>query len=291
MASMGNTGSSSDEALLPIKGLLDVIGHGQPHQILNRPDHQDRIGKACDVIAELGNCMLAIEHTSIQSIPNQRDKSFRSFFDPLEQELLGRMPKPGRFFLYVYPDVIANLSQRAKKEVRSRIRDWCIEQADGLGLDPPKHYAKAQPLGVPFELMLCREPLNGQFCVRQIVPKDVEAKRTQVLYQSLKKRGQKVASYRLQGYRTILLLEDGVYDLSLGNKQSISQALVEAASHFQIEQLPDEVYLVTTFTDEWWFYRLRLDAPIVDKLGVWNSGTESIVALFDRTGQVARPVD
>ncbi|MFC1718044.1 hypothetical protein ACFL6S_30565 [Candidatus Poribacteria bacterium] len=288
---MGNTGSSSDEALLPIRGLLAVIGHGQSYRILDRPDHQVRNRKACDMIAELGNCKLAIEHTTVQSMPNQRDRSFRNFFDPLEQELSGRMPKPGRFALYVYPDVTANLSKRAREEVRNRIRDWCIEQTDKLGLDPPKNYSEAQPVGIPFGLLLCREPLNGGFRVKQIAPKDLEARRIEVLYRSLKKRGQKVAGYRLQGYRTILLLEDGVYDMSLGNEQSISQALVEASSDFQTEQLPDEVYLVTTTTDEWWFYRLRLEEPIVEKLGVWNSDTESILVLFDETGEVIRSME
>lgn len=291
MASIGNTGSSSDESLLPIKALLVIIGHGQSYQILCRPDHQDRSSKACDMIAELGNCRLAIEHTSIQSMPNQRDKSFRNFFDPLEQELSGRMPKPGRFFLYVHADAAAKLKQKTREETRNRIRDWCLEQADILELDPPRHYTEVQPVGVPFELLLCRERLDGDFRVRQIVPKDLEAKRSEVLYQSLEKRGQKVAGYRLQGYRTILLLEDGVYDLSLGNEQSISQALVEAASDFQTEQLPDEVYLITTITKEWWFYRLRLEEPIVEKLGVWNSDTESILVLFDDTGEVIGPME
>ena len=65
---------SEDRELLLVKALLEVLAaiSGSHYQIICRPNRQDRQREACDVIAKLGECELAIEHTSIQSIPGQR---------------------------------------------------------------------------------------------------------------------------------------------------------------------------------------------------------------------------
>jgi hypothetical protein len=101
---MGNIDSQIRELHL-IEALLEILSYrtGDSHKIVYKPDFQDRNNEACDAIAELGNCRLAIDHTSIQCMPDQIAYSdrFRKITQPIVKELNGMMPKPRT----LYPNI------------------------------------------------------------------------------------------------------------------------------------------------------------------------------------------
>jgi hypothetical protein len=279
--------SCEDRELCLIEGLLMVlrVRSGSPYQIICRPDKQNRTSEDCDVIAKLGDCEFAIEHTSIQSISNQRteDEHLRKALGPLENELSGKMPKSGRFDLRI--NYKAKLTGIKWKELRCRIKDWCLRIADELELEPPKHYRKDTLEGVPFELCLYRERVanpkfDGKFYINRFAPENPELDLNKELYKALF-HGEKVTNYRSKGYKTILLFESGTYDISSTTHQDIHNALNKVLPDFPRDQLPDEIYLaMSTGTEEWWFYHLHFNG-FVEILGVWNSSTNSVILRND----------
>ena len=72
-------------------------------KILNYPDEDERNASACDVLGIVGSKNVAVEHTSIDSVPFQRRDNSRSMklLGPLEKELSGKLPTPGHYQLIV----------------------------------------------------------------------------------------------------------------------------------------------------------------------------------------------
>jgi len=228
-------------------------------------DEIERNSPACDVLAIVGRRNVVVEHTSIDSIPDQRtdDDRFRRALGPLEKELEGGLPAPGYYRLCVDMNVIpTGLNWNV---VRQRIREWCLKVASTLEIGgpftTPRHFIRGTPEGVPFEVTLYRWPgRDGGFKVARFSPDDLERQRLQVICQALATRGAKVAKYGNSGFRTILILESD--DIALANNVDIGQALVKAISSPKAIPLPDEVYLVQTETEPYDFCCLKFEDTV-----------------------------
>ena len=97
--------SKQDNQDLIIQEVLTHIAKakGVVFTIIDKPDVQERNLPACDMIARLGNENLAVEQTSIDSVPNQRrdNSQILKFLFPLRDMLKNKLPTPGHFDLYV----------------------------------------------------------------------------------------------------------------------------------------------------------------------------------------------
>lgn len=234
---------------------------GLDYQIIDYPDTHIRNKPACDAIALVGKEKIALEHTSIDSVLEQRlnDSRLLKVLRPLEKEMSNRLPQPGHYLLVVHLHVIPTGINW--DDVRFRIRNWCLNVAPTLEIggprSSPKHFKCDKPTGVPFEVCLYRWPRrNGQFFIGQFAPDNLEDMREDVLHRALTSRGKKVSRYRKFGYRTVLLLESN--DLTLASSSAIGLALVRATTRLPKEDLPDEVYLVETDVSPWFFHCLKL---------------------------------
>jgi len=235
---------------------------GVDGQILKYPDEDERNLSACDVLGIVGSKTVAVEHTSIDSIPFQRrdNSRFMKLLGPVEKELSDKLPTPGHYQLITDMDVMPTGINW--NEVRARITEWCLKVAPRLEIGSPstapKHFVKEKPQGVPFELALYRWPgRDGQCRIARFSPEDLEEKRTEVILQSLRTRGAKVAGYRNDTLRTILILESN--DIALGNASDIGKAFVTAVHKIEPALLPDEVYLAETEGEPYYFHCLKIN--------------------------------
>ena len=87
---------------------------------------------------------------------------------------------------------------------------------------------------------------QGRIDLIRSAPADIEERRAERLGRALRDKGPKLAAWKRQGARSVLVLEDN--DIALSNHILIRQALALAAVR---TALPDEVFLVCTTTDNW----------------------------------------
>ena len=119
--------------------------------------------------------------------------------------------------------------------------------------------------GVPFPVSLHRDslhshyfpresPLYGQFMMKYLVAGDVEQARTARLQKAFEDKFPKLAFWRRDGAKTVLVLEEN--DLSLTNHQLVADALLSA--EVAMPDTADEIFLVSTsIVDKWWITCLR----------------------------------
>jgi len=254
-------------ALNVIKEVLEFLSKTIEvgYKITGHPDEIERNLPACDALARVGFRNVAVEHTSIDSIPFQRgdDNRFMKLLGPLERELAGKLQTPGHYQLVIPMNAIPTGINWA--DFRLRIREWCSKVARNLEVGgphtAPRHFVREVPQGVPFEVTLYRwHGRDGQFKIARLCPTDLANQREKVICQALISRGTKVASYRKSGFRTILILESN--DVALANATNIGQAFVNATKKVQSVQLPDEVYLVQTGIIPYYFHCLKFGDAI-----------------------------
>ena len=236
------------------------------YEIIEHPDESERTLPACDALALVGIRNVAVEHTSIDSIPSQRrdDKRFMALLGPLKGKLVGKLPTPGHYQLVIPMNAIHTGIDWA--DICLRICEWCQKVAPNLEIGgpftAPRHFVREVLQGVPFEVTLYRWPgQDGQFKIARLCPADLANQRKQVLYQALISRGAKVARYRNSGFRTILALESN--DIALANASDIEQAFLNAMKKVDSAELPDEVYLIETEVEPHYLHCLKFGDKIV----------------------------
>lgn len=250
-----------------IKEVLEFLSKtiNVSYKIVGYPDESERNLPACDSLACVGIKKVAVEHTSIDSVPFQRrdDQRFIKLLEPLEKELTGKLPTPGHYQLVIHMNTIPTGINWA--DVRLRILQWCLKVAPNIEIGSPctapRHFIREVLRGVPFEVTLYRwTGRDGKFQIARFCPADLTNQRTEVISQALISRGAKVARYRNSGFRTILILESN--DISLANASDIGQSFVNAMKKADSVKLPDEVYLVETEAEPYYFHCLKFGDEI-----------------------------
>ena len=237
------------------------------YKIIECPDESKRNQPACDVLARIGIRNVAVEHTSIDSVPHQRrdDKRFMALLGPLKNEIADRLPTPGHYQLVIPINAISTRTNWV--DIRLRIGEWCLKVAPDLKIGnpstaaTPRHFIRETPQGVPFEVTLYRWPgRDRQFKIARVCPADLANQRKEVIYQALVSRGAKVARYGNGGFRTILILESN--DIALANVSDIGQSFTNTMEGVDSTKLPDEVYLIETEEEPHYFHCLKFGGEV-----------------------------
>jgi hypothetical protein len=243
------------------------------------PDKKDRTDKEVDVLIKHKDGEIVIEHTRIESFTKQieRETHLQKLLWPLRTKLSGQLPI-GDFELSV--DVKGVKRAKNIKEIQVYLIKWIMQKAPLLSLGPADtetlinqafqlndkeietsttHCIREKPDGVPFEVSLCRFPGYGEFerslYIYLNVPEDLEEKRKVRINEAIGKKCPKLntARSRCQNGTSIFLLE--LNDISLGNANHVYDAFDN--EFIGRNDVPDEIYLLRTETDEWmiWIFK------------------------------------
>ena len=216
-----------------------------------------------DLACRFGDQHIAIEHTGIEAFPGQirLNKEAAKLFDPVTERFKALAAPDECIQLLVSIDATSTLKAKDIRHVQEALGTWIAQTAPTLPVSRyPRHLlpiVEIAPPGVPFKVSLHRlndcGPMGGRFWyVRHTGP--VEEGRHQRLAQVRDKKFRKLAAWKGKtGARAILVLEDA--DISLTNEQLVADtfARVEEGRN----DLPDEVYVVTSFTEPWYVTCLR----------------------------------
>ena len=150
------------------------------------------------------------------------------------------------------------------EQIRDALTAWIAASVAGLPVnrfgDRYPHSAEKESIrGVPFRFAvyrwsLPRCALSGRILRRQFIKGELEKERLSRLEQACKDKFPKLAKWKRNGARGVLVLEEN--DISFTNPQLVYEAMVRAEAGRS--DAPDEIYLVSTFCpNPWWVTCLR----------------------------------
>ncbi len=227
-----------------------------------------------EVECRLGNQVYAIEHTQIESFPNQIElgHEFVEFIPDIERELAGQLPSPGTYVLILPTSVRVRTKHVAS--VKTALVKWIRERAIAFHARASTRSSrnrsprgedlcvKEQPDGVPFEVYLKHEAhwsSGSQLKISRFAPKELDTLRYERMTMALNKKCPKLTKCKQAGPRTVLILEDG--DISLSNHVIVTETL-EAVSANRTD-LPDEIWLIWPHDAEWMVIQIYNDGEFL----------------------------
>lgn len=209
-------------------------GNGHPGLKVERwPDDENRDSEEIDAIAGA----FAIEHTSIDSLPNQRRNShwFMQVVGGLDQELSGSIP----FRLTITLEYHAVKKGQDWSLIRNALKTWLT--TDALLLADGNHIVDSIP-GIPFRLHVRKESSRQPRIVfARYDPGDDSL--SDRLLKLLVRKAKKLLRYHDAGYITLLLVESE--DIALMN-ESIMLAAVRRAFPDGLPIGADQMWYVDT---------------------------------------------
>jgi hypothetical protein len=182
-----------------------------------RPERENR--KSPDIEAIAGP--FAIEHTSIDTLPNQRGKSdwFMRAAGGLEKELL--IP-PYRLKIVLDYDAVTTGQNWAG--IRNALKAWVIEDCPK---SPNGHHTLENLPGIPSRLRLTKQSDRPPRIIFSRISPEDESLPDRVRQQlEEKEKFQKLAPYQESGLTTVLLIESD--DIALMNEDKMLKAIKSA---------------------------------------------------------------
>ena len=209
------------------------------------PDKKSGSSGEIDAIAKSTDNCIAIEHTSIDSLPNQRrdNARFTQVFVPLEQELCDRTDV--RVCLII---PFRALPTGANWDtIRVKLRAWIDREVPML----PSGTAKHNVAGIPFPVTVRKPTGAPRLWFARFAEDDPEF--VACIQNLVIAKAKKLKKYKEAGYSTVLLIENS--DLA----NMCLSTMVEAISNAFPSSLPPEV-------DRIWY----ADTSIPDSHQFWN---------------------
>jgi hypothetical protein len=269
MAGRYNEGKAIDAVLRRIEARDQAVrlNDGRSPDDLNDPDPLRRV----DYICTIGNVLYAFEHTGIEPFGNQIELEVhnRKLFQPIRERFDHRGDRE-LWELHVPVEASAGLRGAQIDRVRDLLIQWIGANATHLPVtllyDRYANPSLGETIaGVPFPFSLHRgsldsplfrgeSPLCGRFMVKPFVTGNLEQARTARLQKACEDKFPKLAAWKHDCARTVLVLEEN--DLSLTNHQRVADALAPAEA--AMPDAADEIFLVSThIVDTWWVTCLR----------------------------------
>lgn len=242
------------------KAVIHLIGErrGEPITKAVSVDTVERTRPAVEWRFETPTARFALEHTRIESFPNQigQGKLFAQLLEPLQTDLAGRVP--GVFSLSAdVGAVTAPISQHV--QIRNALAAWIMAHAHSLDADEDAGPScncdlTAEPAGVPFEVTLHRDASYGsELFIMQHHQSDVSTLRRDRIREALDRKCPKLQEEQATGRMSVLILESD--DIALANRRRIAEAVVAELS--ARSDAPDIVLWARTSTQPWktWFIK------------------------------------
>ncbi len=227
---------------------------GQQVRIVERPDRDNPGQGGCDAIIDRGGCRFALEHTTVDSVVNQRadDARFNQVVVPLEEAI--RRAHPDSWVEIIVP-VHAIPTGTDWSQIAGAIRAGCIQAIAQMPFG--EEYREFALDGVPFPVWICRrEDRHNPVCyVMRQAPRDLHTHLENNMARAIREKRDQLAFYRTQGLPTLLLLDSD--EIALANRDSLAGAFRRAADREPPEEF-DEVFLAVTWRVPIWIYPVKL---------------------------------
>jgi hypothetical protein len=209
---------------------------GNP-KIEKYPDKENRKSKDIDAIAG----SLAIEHTSIDTVIEQRSKAarFMRVVNGLEKEL---NPQMNYYLRVVLPWEAITTGQKWQK-IRTALKNWIVNSS--FSLSDGSHEINNIP-DIPFGYTAIRDKrFKSRLIFARLSPKDNSL--PDRMLSLIKRKTKKLKPYKSSGYTTILIIESN--DIALMNEEVLAEAVIKKFPS-SLEQELDELWYADTCAPE-----------------------------------------
>jgi len=215
--------------------VMNLIAHRRGESVIGaqKVDVVVRDRSAVEWMFDTPTAKFAIEHTRIESFPNQihEGKLFAQLLGPLEAQLVGKLP--GAFLLIA--DVGATKAPSTEHvQIRQILAEWVLAKGAGLESEERsgpdgKSEITEKPMGVPFEVTLRRDnDYDSLLFIVQHPTGDPETLQRERIRTAFARKCPKLLEASKGGRLSILALESD--DLALQNRRVISKATVAELS-------------------------------------------------------------
>ena len=255
---------------------------------IRRPEC-DGFSPPVELQLRLGAQKYAVEHTRLNTFPGQirTDVTFWAIAQPIEAELKGKLPGPGRYVVCLPTDPFVTQHFR---RFRSRLMTWVRKEASALHkgimearpeVPTPQDYRASvtcDPIDFPYSITLqCFVPWqfvqdsHGRLVARaranelnelgtigfvSASPDGVDNKRQDELRRALDRKCPKLARCKFEGGdRTVLVLEDR--DFQLSDDFWIQPIMPDLLA--ERDDVPDEIYFIRTGQNIWDTWIVKFD--------------------------------
>lgn len=217
------------------------------------PDEKNRIGKDIDGILLFKNHKIALEHTSIDCIVDQRDfmsKRNKLFSKDFLKILENKITVPGSFTLLMSAQ--ATLKGFKFDKAREIISDWIIKTTPTLDYGKPlnqqKHKATLVTEKLPFKINLYRFKGKNWIKIYHSDDINIENELEKGFFKAFNDKLEKLSKYKF--FRKVLLIE--LEDSFISYDYIIEKSFKTSYEKFILSNkttIPDEIYLVNLFED------------------------------------------
>jgi hypothetical protein len=236
---------------------------GSVRSSLGSPEHERHYAPV-ELTCKIGEKLFAIEHTGIEPFAGhmQLDAEAQMHIKPIEAFVAGKLPPNETFELNMPALATQGLRLKEVRNIQEALAAWIVAAAPNLPIarygDYLPEIRKTKPPGVPFDVSLYRfETIitPSRFFISHLVS-DHESAREKRIREACARKFPKLAAWRQNGARSVLILEDN--DIFLTNAQVVYEALAKVEGDFS--DRPDEIYLVSSvIEDKWFVHVLRAD--------------------------------
>lgn len=217
-----------------------------------------------ELVCNIGKRQYAIEHTGVEPFDGfmRLQNDALTHFQPLEDRIAQSLLATEYVELHMPLKATEGLRGRNLAAVQDALAAYVLAKVPTLPIAREGRYVLPilyeTPAGVPFPVTLHRWPRSWRaksFAIVQKIEEDLEAMRSARVARACEKKFPKLAVWQARGAKSIMILEDN--DIQNTSEVHVAQTFL-SAEKASPHTKPDEVYLVTTFSNIWFCHIIRI---------------------------------
>jgi hypothetical protein len=244
-----NQGKCCDAVLRALEGR-----EGHIRTALTFPE-QEGHSAPVELICTIGQSRYALEHTKLQTYPNQIQDGvqFSGALELLEQELVGKLPNHSAWFMLIVPSkAFDGLSTDKAIRIRENIAGWIMRVAPTLklpvrGIAHLTENVDSVPFAVTLQAIPGTQDFWGKLRIARLAPPDLDTLRLNEVGNTLTRKLPKLKAWSEEGVKTVLVLE--TEDIALADHHEVLEGLKH---HLPLHgYFPDYVFFVYAIGSPW----------------------------------------
>lgn len=253
---MGEKEEREDRVIAQFCERLGLI-QGGGVSVVSRPDRESQGTGGCEAIIRRGGTLHALEHKTVDTFPGQREDSarFRQVVVPVEEAINQTFPDSA---VEITVPIGAVPAGQPWGKLTASLISGC---KDAVGALKFGERSEVNLPGVPFPVRISRhrKSADPNCLVMRFAPDDVVGELARVLPDVIKKANQQLASYKKDGYPTILLLDTD--DFVLITRPQVAEALAQITPVTDLTAI-DEVFIAESYRRPVWIYPVKISSRV-----------------------------